>query len=115
MATQSFTAPSFAEFQKVGQRQVEIFTALTTAWGKGLQDLATESTDYSKKAFAASSASVEKLLAAKSVDAATQIQAEFTKTAFEGFVAQSNKVAELVSKLAAETMKPVETIFSKAA
>ena len=107
--------PNFAEFQKAGQRQVEAFTAATSVWTKGLQDLAAETTEYSKKAFAASSATFEKLIAAKSVDAATQIQTEFAKTAYEGFVAQSNKVAELVQKLATETMKPVETALSKAA
>ena len=107
--------PNFAEFQKAGQRQVEAYTALTTAWGKGLQELANESTDYSKKTFAASAATFEKLIAAKSVDAAAQIQAEFAKTAFDGFVSQSNKIAELVGKLASETMKPVESAFTKAA
>jgi hypothetical protein len=107
--------PNFAEFQKAGQRQVETFTAVTAAWGKGWQALATESTDYSKKAFAAGTASLEKLMAAKSVDAAAKIQAEFAKEAFEGFVAQSNKVAEMVGKLAAESFKPVEQALSKAA
>jgi len=107
--------PNFAEFQKVSQRQVEAFTAMTTAWGNGLQELANESTEFSKKSFAASTATFEKLIAAKSVDAAAQIQAEFAKSAFEGFVAQSNKVTELVSKLASETMKPVESVFVKAA
>jgi hypothetical protein len=107
--------PNFAEFQKASQSQVEAYTALTTAWGKGLQDLATESTDYSKKAFAASAATFEKLIGAKSLDAAAQIQADFAKTAFDGFVAQSNKIAELVGKLASETLKPVESVFTKAA
>jgi hypothetical protein len=107
--------PNFAEFQKAGQRQVEAYTALTAAFGKGFQDLATESTDYSKKAFAVGAATFEKLIAAKSVDAASQIQAEYAKTAYEGFVAQSHKVAELFTKLASEAVKPVESAFTKAA
>ena len=106
---------NFAELQKAGQRQAEAFTAATQAWTKGLQGLAAESAEYSKKAMAAGSATFEKLIAAKSVDAAAQIQADFAKTAFEGFVAQSNKVSEMVGKLAAEAMKPVETALSKAA
>jgi hypothetical protein len=110
-----YNTPNFAEFQKASQRQVEAYTAITTALGKGFQDLATESTDYSKKAFAAGAATFEKLIAAKSVDAAAQIQAEYAKTAFADFVAQSTKVSELVSKLASEAIKPVESAFTKAA
>lgn len=106
--------PNFAEFQKAGQRQVEAFTAVTTAWGKGIQELATETTEFSKKAFAANTATFEKLIAAKSVDAATQIQADYAKSAFEDFVAQSKKVTDLVTKLATEASKPVESIFTKA-
>src|SRR5580698_9982961 len=102
MDTPFLNTANFAELQKAGQRQVEAYTAFTTALGKGFQDLATESTDYSKKAFAVGAATFEKLIAARSVDAAAQIQAEYAKTTFDGFVAQSTKVADLVSKLASE-------------
>ena len=115
MDTSYLTAPNFAELQKAGQRQVEAYTAFTTLLGKGFQDLATESTDYSKKAFAVGAAHFEKLIAAKSVDAAAQIQAEYAKTTFEGFVAQSTKVADLVTKLTSEAIKPIESAFTKAA
>jgi phasin family protein len=81
---------------------------------KGLQEIASESTDYSKKAFADSSAVVEKLLGAKSVETAIQIQTDFAKTAYEGFVAQVTKINELFVKLATEAFKPVETAFATA-
>jgi phasin family protein len=103
------------DFQKFGKQQFDAMTAATTTLSKGLQEIATETTDYSKKAIEANTAVVEKLLGAKTLDTAMQIQTDFAKSAFEGFVAQTTKLGELYSKLAKETFKPVETIYAKAA
>ena len=109
------STPNFVDFQKAGQRQFEAFSAASAAWGKGLQDIAAESSDFSKKTFTAGAATMEKLIAAKSVESAVQLQSEFAKAAFDSFVAQTNKIAEIVTKLASESMKPVESAMSKAA
>jgi phasin family protein len=102
-------APNFEDFQKFSKQQVEMVNAATATLTKGLQEIAAESSDYSKKAFAASSAVVEKLLGAKSVETAIQIQTEYAKSAYEGFVAQASKMNEICVKLATEAFKPVET------
>ena len=52
------TTPNFEEFQNFSKQQLEAFTAASTTLTKGLQEIAAESTDYSKKAFAAGSAVV---------------------------------------------------------
>jgi phasin family protein len=103
------------EMQKFGKQQLEAATAATTSFSKGLQEIATETTDYSKKAIAANTSVVEKLLGAKNVETAIQIQTDFAKTAYEGFVAQATKVGELYAKLAKEAFKPLETVYAKAA
>jgi phasin family protein len=104
--------PNFEDFQKFSKQQIETVTAVTSSVTKGLQEIATESTDYSKKAFAASSAVVEKLLGAKSVETAIQIQTEYAKSAYEGFVAQATKINEIYVKLATDAFKPVETAIA---
>jgi hypothetical protein len=106
------TTPKFEDFQKFSKQQIETVNAVASTMTKGLQEIAAESTDYSKKAFAANSAVIEKLLGAKSVETAIQIQTDFAKTAYEGFVAQATKLNELYVKLAAEAFKPVETAIS---
>jgi hypothetical protein len=78
-----------------------------------LQTIAAETTDYSKNSLESNSAYVEKLLGAKSLDNAIQIQSEFAKSAYEGFVAQATKIGELYTNLAKEAFKPVETAFAK--
>ena len=57
-----------------------------------------EVTDYSKQYLDNHAAFVEKLLG--SVASAVQIQSEYARTSFAGFVAQATKMAELYSNLA---------------
>jgi hypothetical protein len=105
-------APGFEELQGFSKQQIEAFTAASATLTKGLQEIAAESTDYSKKAFAASSAVFEKLLGAKSVEAAVQIQSEYAKQAYEGFIAQTSKFSELYAKVASDALKPVTSAYS---
>ena len=102
------------EIQKFGKQQLEAATAATTSLSKGLQEIAAETSDYSKKAIAANTSVVEKLLGAKSVETAIQIQTDFAKTAYEGFVAHATRFGELYAKLAKEAFKPIETAYAKA-
>jgi hypothetical protein len=102
------------ELQKFGKQQIEAATAVTTSLSKGLQEIAVETTDYSKKTIAANTSVLEKLLGAKSIETAIQIQTDFAKTAYEGFVAQTTKVGELYAKLAKEAFMPIESAYVKA-
>ena len=106
------TTPKFEDFQKFSKTQLETVNAVTSTFTKGIQEIAAESTDYSKKAFAANTAVVEKLLGVKSVETAIQIQTDFAKSAYEGFVAQTSKINEICVKLVTEAFKPVETAFA---
>jgi hypothetical protein len=108
------TTPKFEDFQKFSKQQLDTVNAVASTMTKGLQEIAAESTDYSKKAFAANSAVVEKLLGVKTVESAIQIQTEYAKSAYEGFVAQATKINEIFVKLATEAFKPVETAISTA-
>ena len=104
--------PNFEDFQNFSKQQLEALTVASTTWTKGMQELAAVSTDYSKKAFAASSAVFEKLLGARSVEAAIQIQTDYAKQVYEGFVAQASKVSELFAKVASDALKPVTAAYA---
>ena len=102
--------PNFEDFQDLSKKQLEAIASASSTWAKGLQDLAAESTEYSKKAFAAGSATFERLLGARSIEATIQIQTDYAKQAYEGFVAQMSKVSELYAKVASDALKPVTAI-----
>ena len=55
---------------------------------------------------------LEKMLGAQSVESAIQIQSDYAKDSYEGFVAQANKVSELCTKFAAEALKPVTSAYA---
>ncbi|MCI0736131.1 MAG: phasin family protein [Beijerinckiaceae bacterium] len=106
-------AYEFEGIQKIGKEQYEAVAAATSSFSKALQAIATETADYSKTSLESSAAFLEKLLGAKSYDSAIQIQSEYWKTSYAGFVAQATKIGELYTNLAKEAFKPIETAFSK--
>ncbi len=101
-------------FQKFGKDQFEAANAAATTLTKGLQKIAAETTDYSKASYEKGTAAFEKLMAAKTPDAAFQVQSDFAKAAYESFVAQATKIGELYTNVAKEAFKPVEVAFTKA-
>jgi hypothetical protein len=104
---------SFQDIPKFSKAQFEAVSAATTSVTKSLQEIATETADYSKKSFEKSAAFVEKLLGVKSYESAVQLQTEYWKSAYADFVAEATKLSELYSGLAKEAFKPVETVYSK--
>ena len=103
---------TYEDFQNLSKHQVEAMTAFASTMTKSLQEIAAETADYSKHAIASNSETVEKLLGAKSVETAMQIQSEYAKTAYEGFVTRATKITEIVGRLASEAIKPAQNAMS---
>lgn len=102
------------QMQKLGKDGMDMAMASFGAWTKNAQAIAAELADYSKKSFEGSAAALEKLMAAKSIDKAMEVQNEYLKSAYADFVAQSSKLGELYAELAKEAYKPFEGILSQA-
>ena len=69
--------------------------------------------DYSKKVFEQGTAATEKLIGAKSLEKAIEVQSDYVKSSYEGFVAEATKLGELYADLAKEAYKPFESQFGK--
>jgi len=104
----------FEEIQKIGKTNVEAAVKNLGATTKNVQTLATETADYSKKAFQEQSALVEKLVAAKSLDKVFEIQSAYSKSTYDGFVSYATKVGEIVSTITKDAVKPYEVALTKA-
>lgn len=98
---------NFPELKVFGLPSFEAFATATGLSGKGLQAIATERMDYSKKSFEKSRVLFEKLMAVKKLDEAIQLQSDFAKTAYEDFIAQAARIGEMYSSLAQQAFKPV--------
>jgi phasin family protein len=107
-------ANGFEDFQKFSKTQLDTAAVTSQSLAKGLQAIAAETTDYSKKSLENSSAFLEKLLGVKSIETAIQLQTEYAKSAYADFVAQVTKFAELYSNLAKDAFKPIETAIAQA-
>jgi phasin family protein len=104
---------NFEDVQKMSKEHLDAATASASTWTKGVQEIAAQTTDYSKKSFEATQGLFEKLLSIKTLDKAMEVQTDFAKQAYEGLVAQSTKVTELYTNLFKDAMKPVEQAFAK--
>ena len=104
---------NFEDFQKFGKDNVDTCMKQFGTVSKSWQAIATEFADYSKKTFEDGSAALEKLFGAKSLEKAIEVQSEYVKTSYEGFVAEATKLGELYTDLAKETYKPYEGMLSK--
>jgi hypothetical protein len=103
------------DFQKFSKDSVDQAVSQLGVASKNAQALATETADYSKKAFEHGSATIEKLVGVKTFDKAIEIQTAYVKEAYEGFVSYASKVGELYSAIAKDSAKPYEAIFAKVA
>ena len=101
------------EIQKLNKDNMDAAMKTFGEVSKGMQAIAAEFTDYSKKSFEEGSAALEKLMAVKTFDKAVEVQTNYAKSAYEGFVAQATKMGELYADLAKEAYKPVETAVAK--
>ena len=104
---------NFDEVQKLGKDNMDIAMKSLGAVSKCVQAIAVEMADYSKKAFEDGSAATEKLLGAKSLEKAIEIQTDYAKSAYEGFVAGATRIGELYADLTKESYKPFESYLGK--
>ncbi|MDJ0513738.1 MAG: phasin family protein [Pseudomonadota bacterium] len=105
----------FEEFQKVGKDGFDAYVRSFGEMNKGFQAIAAEFTDYSKKAFEDSTKAFEQLAGAKSFEQAIEIQSQFAKKAYEGYMAEMSKIGEMYVGLAKDAYKPVEAAMAKKA
>jgi len=105
---------TYEDFSKYGKEFADTGLKSFASLSKGAQAIATEAGEYTKKSFEAGSAAVEKLISAKSLEKAIEIQSDFAKQSHESFVAEATKFGDLYAELAKEAYKPFESIVAKA-
>src|SRR5882757_3962902 len=101
------------DIQNYGKEHLETVAASASNLQSGVQAIATAYGDYAKKSFEDTKSFVEKLSGVKSLDKALEAQTEYARSAYETFVADSQKIAGLYTDLAKQTFKPLEGLVSK--
>jgi hypothetical protein len=101
------------DVQSYGKEHLETIAASASNMQSGVHAIATAYGDYAKKSFEDTKSFVEKLSDVKSLDKALEVQTEYARSAYETFVAESQKIAGLYSDLAKQTFKPYEGLVAK--
>ena len=104
---------NFDDLQKLSKESVDATVQSMTAASKGAQALAAEVTEYARKSFEQNTSTVEKLFGARTLERAMEVQSDYAKTAYEGFVAQATKIGEIYADIAKQSYKPFEGYASK--
>jgi len=106
----SFTA--VAELNAHSKKNYEALVASATAATKGAETLGAQAVAFSKKSVEDQVAAAKTLAAAKSVQEVIELQTSFAKTAFETYIAELNKVAEIVAASVKATTSPINARVS---
>ena len=104
---------TFENIQATSKEGFEACVNSATVMSKGMQDIATETAEYSAKSFEKGTAAIETLMAAKTFDKVIEAQQNIAKQAYEDFIGQMTKVGEMYKTSATEAFKPVEDQLAK--
>jgi len=97
----------------VAKQGFDAYVASANAFTKGFQTIATETADYTKKSFEDTVALTEKVIASKSLEKAMELQQAHVTKAYEGFMAQANKINQIYMDAAKDAYKPFEAQIEK--
>jgi phasin family protein len=98
---------AFTELNTDSKKNFEAVVASVTAATKGAETLGAQAVAFSKKAVEDQVAAAKTLAAAKSVQEVIELQTGFAKSAFETYVAEMNKMAEIVAASVKESSSPI--------
>jgi hypothetical protein len=104
----------FEAVQKFGKDSFEATVKAFDVAPTGTKVIADKTADYAKKPFEQNTATFEKLVGARSLDQAIQIQSDYLKSTYEGFVAHITKSRELYTKLTQDSFAPFGFLRSAA-
>ena len=100
------------DLQTMGKSQIEAATAAAAAVSRGLQQIAAETSAYTKKSVEDGSDAVTRLMGSKSVEGAFQVQADYAKSVMDGAMAQTGKVGALMMAVGKDAFRPFEGALS---
>jgi hypothetical protein len=101
----------FDDMQRMNQTGIDTAMKLFGEWGKSWQAIAAEMTDYTKRSFEDGTQTMEKLMTAKSVEQAMEIQSTYAKRAYDDYMHQMTKLGSMYTELAKEAYRPMERVM----
>lgn len=105
---------TFEDAGRYGREFLDTGLESFAAVARDAQAISDETSSYVKQVFESGAATVEKLLSAKSVEKVVEVQADFARQAYEGFVTESTRMIQLYVDMAKDASRPFATLVAKA-
>jgi phasin family protein len=103
------------EFADFAKGNVEAVIASSKVAAKAGETLGQEAAEYGRKHFEAATAAFKSFASVKSPTELFQLQSEFAKASFDGFVAEASRVSESLLKVAGDVAQPISNRYALAA
>lgn len=105
---------AMTEMTSFGRENMEAFMASAAAAQKGFETLSARAVAFSKSAMENHVAATKALMGSRSVQELVEKQSTYAKGAFDAYVSELNSVADLMSGLTKDAMKPLNERMSAA-
>jgi hypothetical protein len=106
---------NFEAIQRLGQQNVETAIKIFGEWNKGWRTITAEMSDFAKRSLEDGTATVEKLLRARSLEQAVGIQSDFTTRTFDGYFHELSKIGDMCAHLLKMSYEPLEQALHNSA
>lgn len=103
---------AMSEVSAFGKENVEAIIASATVASKGFEQISARAVAFSKSAMESHMAAAKALMSSKSVQEAIERQSDYARQTFDGYVAEMNKMSDLMTGLTRDAMKPLNERFT---
>jgi phasin family protein len=105
---------TFDDAGKFGKEFIDTGLESFIAVARDAQAISGEASNYARQVFEEGASAAQKLLSAKSIEKAIEIQTDYAKQAYEAFVAEGTRMSRLYADLAKDAYRPFESLVAKA-
>ncbi len=105
---------TFSDMQRLSQTNVANALQVWGDWNRNMQSIASEVGNYQRRSLEDGTEVLHRLMAAKSIEQAFEIQTTYARRAYQTYLDEMNKIGGLYAGMARDAMRPLEKMgFSK--
>ena len=98
----------YEDASKITQEAMDNAVKSASVVTKGFQQIAAETSEFTKRAYEQQAEMLEKLFKTKTLDKGIELQTDYAKTAYQSWVSQATRMGEIYADLAKQAYKPFE-------
>jgi phasin family protein len=99
---------NYDQFLGFGKDTLEAYMKAANVAGKGAETLHNEIYAYSRQSLEDGVSAAKALMATKSVHEAFELQSDYARTAFDGYVSQMTKIGEIFAATSKDALAPIQ-------